>query len=114
MIVKQCVLAVALFVQIYNVVAQEIPSLPTIFSDKFGFGGLNDQVFRKGLTNPSSPIFKIVTSQSNILSVNCFYPKQVQPTQAEFKWDQCAPLLDYTKQFPEKILRGHALLWPSN
>jgi len=43
MIVKQCVLAVALFMQIYNVASQEIPSLPTIFSDKFkfGFGGLD-------------------------------------------------------------------------
>ena len=116
MIVKQCVLAVALFMQIYNVASQEIPSLPTIFSDKFkfGFGGLNDQVVRKGLADSSSPIFKIVTTQSNILSVNCFYPRQVQPNQADFKWDQCAPLLAYTKQFPEKILRGHALLWPSN
>ncbi|MEI7569367.1 MAG: hypothetical protein WCJ34_07975 [Alcaligenaceae bacterium] len=43
MTVKQCVLAVALVIQIYNVASQEVPSLPIIFSDKFkfGFGGLN-------------------------------------------------------------------------
>lgn len=113
---KQLLAVLALFMQVCNVAAQEIPSLPYIFVDKFkfGFGGLNDQVVRKGLADPSSPIFKIVTSQSNILSVNCIYPHQVQPNQSDFKWDQCAPLLAYTKQFPEKTLRGHALLWPSN
>ena len=96
--------------------AQETPSLAKLYANKFkfGFGGLNDQIVRKGLADPASPIFKIVSTQSNILSVNCFYPNQVRQNKADYKWDQCTPLMDYANQFPDKVLRGHALLWPAN
>ncbi len=114
--IKQLLVVIILFTQINNLAAQEMPSLPKIFANSFmfGFGGLNDQIVRKGLADPTSPIFNIVTSQSNILSVNCFYPNQVRPKNADFRWGQCSPLMSYAKQFPDKKLRGHALLWPSN
>jgi endo-1,4-beta-xylanase len=114
--VKKLLSVFFLLMQTYAVPAQELPSLSKIFATKFkfGFGGLNDQIVRKGLVEPNSPIFNIVKSQSNILSVNCFYPNQVHQNQVEYKWDQCTPLMDFANQFPDKVLRGHALLWPAN
>ena len=98
-----------LFTQTQALLAQEMPSLPDVFANKFkfGFGGLNDQIVRKGLADSSSPIFSIVASQSNILSINCFYPNQIRRKNSDFKWDQCTPLIDYAERFPEKALRGH-------
>ena len=116
MSIQRLLAVIFLLMQSHAVQAQEVPALHKIFANKFkfGFGGLNDQIVRKGLADPNSPIFNIVKSQSNILSVNCFYPNQVHQNYADYKWDQCTPLMDYAKQFPDKVLRGHALLWPSN
>jgi len=113
---KKLLAVIFLFIQTQSLLAQEMPSLPDRFANKFkfGFGGLNDQIVRKGLADPGSPIFSIVRSQSNIISINCFYPNQVRKKNSDFKWDQCAPLMDYAKKFPDKVLRGHTLLWPSN
>ena len=96
--------------------AQELPSLAQVYAKHFmfGFGGLNDKVVRAGLAQTASPIHTIVTGQSNILGINCFYPAQVHPKDGSYRWNDCDPLMAYADQHPNKLRRGHVLFWPSN
>lgn len=99
-----------------SVAAQEFPALAQVYAPhfKFGFGGLNDKVVRAGLAQSVSPIHSIVTQQSNILGINCFYPAQVHPKEGVYRWSDCEPLMAYADQYPNKMRRGHVLFWPSN
>ena len=99
-----------------SVYAQELPSLAQVYAKHFmfGFGGLNDKVVRAGLAQAASPIHAIVTGQSNILGINCFYPAQVHPKDGSYRWSDCDPLIAYADQHPHKLRRGHVLFWPSN
>ena len=95
---------------------EAIPSLSDVYAGRFlfGFGGLNAPLVRKGLLDPQSPMSQIVEKQSNILSVNCFYPNQIHPSADTWQWRGCDSLMAFTEKHPSMPLRGHVLFWPSN
>jgi GH35 family endo-1,4-beta-xylanase len=94
----------------------QIPSLAKAYEGKFrfGFGGTNDKVVRDGLSQPDSPISRVVEQQSNIIGINCFYPNQIHPKADVWKWDGCEQLLAFADRHPEWPRRAHILFWPFN
>ncbi|MEI6618519.1 MAG: endo-1,4-beta-xylanase [Betaproteobacteria bacterium] len=96
--------------------AQTPPSLAKIFEGKFrfGFGGTFDKIVREGLTQPGSPIRRVVEQQSNILGINCFYPNAIHPKVDVWNWETCDQLLAFADLHPEWPRRAHILFWPFN
>ena len=96
------------------VFADELPSLAKVYAGKFrfGFGGVNDKVVCEALADPNSVITALVTGQSNIINISCFYPNSIHPKAGVWHWERCDRLLAFAEQHPEWQRRAHVLFWP--
>jgi endo-1,4-beta-xylanase len=93
-----------------------LPSLAQVYAGKFlfGFGGVHDTLVRTKLLETNSTMHQIVTKQSNIININCFYAASVHPSSGVWKWTNCDALLAMAEKNPTWKKRAHVAFWPFN